>query len=101
MRDTSSACHQRKKNREWKRIVTTSSGLILCEGDYYILRNGQIVYLMDNLDISDYGKHPFYMRVKGSGEMIGNVNWEGKHLFYELDIVGVYERPSLITANLI
>jgi hypothetical protein len=101
MKDHSSAYLQVKKDRNWKRIVTTSSGLILNEGDYYILRNGQIVYLMDNLVISDYEQHPFYMRVKDTREMIGSVNWEGKHLFHKLDIIGVCDRPSLTTSNAI
>jgi hypothetical protein len=105
MRDKSSAFLQRKKDSNWKRVVTTITGIPLNEGDYYILRNGNIVYLMDNLSISDNGNTPFYMRVKGTGEMIGSVDWDGRHICQpwcsDCDIIGVYDRPSLNTANMI
>jgi len=103
MRDTSSASKQRNKDKNWRRFVTTSTGLILNEGDYYTIRDGRVVYLMDNLCISDTGETPFYMRVKDTREMIGSVDWDGKHICQpwcsNCDIVGVYTRPTLTTAN--
>lgn len=105
MRDYSSAYIQRKENPYWKRYAKTSSGLILNEGDYYTIRDGRVVYLMDNLCISDTGETPFYMRVKDTGEMIGSIDWDGKHVCQpwcsNCDIVGIYDRPSLNTGNAI
>ena len=60
---------------------------------------------MDNLCIGDTGETPFYMRVKDTGEMIGSIDWDGKHVCQpwcsNCDIVGIYDRPSLNTGNAI
>jgi len=70
--------YKRKKDPDYNLKITTSEGLVLSEGNYYNLRNGQIVYLMDQTCLSPV--RPFYMREKDTREMLGGILPSGKFM---------------------
>ena len=83
-------------NPSYKPSVITPNGIILNEGDYYLLRNGQIGYLFDQTVFCS--PHPFYIRERGSHEFLAQIGFDGNEFDFcnsNHDIIGVYDRPSL------
>jgi hypothetical protein len=91
---------KRRRDSDYKLCITTSRGVVLCEGDYYNLRNGMVVYLFDQTCINC--RFPFYARERETGNFVAQIDYDGYSYHAKnvdedpFDIVSVHSRPSLV-----
>jgi hypothetical protein len=85
-----STAYKRRKDPNYNLKITTPQGLVLSEGNYYNLRNGQIVFLLDQTCLSP--TRPFYMRERDTREMLGGILPSGKFMDFmqsQTDIISL------------